>query len=100
MPPHCSFRLVKSCLTKSGEELAGSLDELLSSADILSIQMVLSERTRHIIGKEELSKMKSSAILINTSRGGLVDTGALVDALRKKTISVSSIFCLAISPPL
>ena len=58
-----------------------TLDELLKQCDYLSIHLPLSDATRHIISREELSKMKKSAIIINTSRGAVIDEGALVDAL-------------------
>jgi phosphoglycerate dehydrogenase-like enzyme len=65
-----------------GVELASSLDDLLERADIVSLHLVSSPSTRHIIGAAELDKMRPGAILVNTSRGALVDTDALVAALR------------------
>ncbi len=55
---------------------------LLLQSDILSLHAPLTDETRHMIGKAELKMMKSSAILINTARGPLVDEMALIDALR------------------
>lgn len=60
-----------------------SKDELLSRSDYVSIHTVLSERTRGLIGARELAMMKPDAALINTSRGPIVDTDALVEALKK-----------------
>ena len=57
------------------------LDELLETADFVSIHTPLTEETRHLIGPEELDKMKPTAVLVNTSRGPVVDEGALADAL-------------------
>lgn len=57
-------------------------DELFASSDFLSLHVVLSERTRHIVGLRELALMKSDACLVNTSRAGLVDEPALQEALR------------------
>src|SRR3989441_3616401 len=57
-----------------------SQDELLSRADVASIHLVLSDRTRGLIGARELSLMKPTAYLVNTSRGPIVDEGALVAA--------------------
>ncbi|CAA9487556.1 MAG: D-3-phosphoglycerate dehydrogenase [uncultured Rubrobacteraceae bacterium] len=57
------------------------LDELLETADFVSVHTPLTEETRHLIGPEELDKMKPTAVLINTSRGPVVDEGALADAL-------------------
>ncbi|PWK65681.1 D-2-hydroxyacid dehydrogenase family protein [Aminobacter sp. AP02] len=65
----------------AGVTLAPSLEHLLETADVVSLHMVLSETTRHMIGANELQKMKPTALLINTSRGGLIDTEALVAAL-------------------
>ncbi|WP_196805086.1 MULTISPECIES: D-2-hydroxyacid dehydrogenase family protein [unclassified Mycobacterium] len=59
---------------------------LFESADVVSIHMVLSETTRGLVGRAELAAMKSSAILVNTSRGGLIDEAALIDALRTHRI--------------
>jgi glyoxylate reductase len=57
------------------------LRELLSESDFISVHTPLTEETRHLIGKEELGRMKSGAVLVNTSRGPVVDEGALADAL-------------------
>jgi phosphoglycerate dehydrogenase-like enzyme len=56
-------------------------DELFATADVLTVHLVLSDRTRGLVGRHELQQMKSSAILVNTSRGPLVDEEALLDAL-------------------
>jgi phosphoglycerate dehydrogenase-like enzyme len=60
-----------------------SKEELLSSADVLSIHLVLSDRTRGLIGAAELAQMKLGAVLVNTSRGPIVDERALISALRE-----------------
>jgi phosphoglycerate dehydrogenase-like enzyme len=60
---------------------------LLRESDWLSVHLVLSERTRGIIGAPELALMKASGWLINTSRGPLVDESALIDALYRRTIA-------------
>jgi glyoxylate reductase len=57
------------------------LDELLASADFVSVHTPLTDETRHLIGAEQLEKMKPTAVLVNTSRGPVVDEGALADAL-------------------
>ena len=61
-------------------------EELLSRADAVTIHLVLSDRTRGLIGAGDLAKMKRGAILVNTSRGPIVDTAALVAALNGKKI--------------
>lgn len=64
-----------------------SIDELLSSCDYLTVHLPLSESTYHLIGREEFAKMKKSAIIINTSRGSVIDECALVDALERGLIA-------------
>ena len=62
------------------------LDELLASSDFVCLQVPLTDATRHLIGAEQLKKMKKSAILINASRGATVDEKALIAALEAGTI--------------
>jgi phosphoglycerate dehydrogenase-like enzyme len=69
-----------------GATLVGR-DELLGRADLLTIHLMLGERTRGLIGARELALMKPSAYLVNTSRGPIVDEAALVRALRDGTIA-------------
>jgi phosphoglycerate dehydrogenase-like enzyme len=61
--------------------------ELLASADVLSIHLVLSDRTTGLFQASDLALMKPTAVLINTSRGPIVDERALVTALREKQIA-------------
>jgi glyoxylate/hydroxypyruvate/2-ketogluconate reductase len=62
-------------------------DELLGQADIVTIHVPYSSATHHLIGKRELEGMKPTAILINASRGGVVDDAALIEALRSGAIA-------------
>lgn len=62
------------------------LDELLAEADVVSLHTPLSNKTRNLVDSAALDKMKRTAILINTSRGGIVDEVALADALRNGVI--------------
>ena len=62
------------------------LEELLETADFVTIHTPLTDETRHLIGATELGKMKSEAVLVNTSRGPVVDEGALADALAEGPI--------------
>lgn len=64
-----------------------TLDELITKADAISIHVPLLPSTHHMIGAPELARMKKSAFIVNTSRGGLVDEGALVEALTKGLIA-------------
>jgi len=63
------------------------LDELLSTSDVVSVHLRLSERTKGLLGKHELALMKPSACLVNTSRGPIVDESALVEALSSGRIA-------------
>ena len=66
---------------------AVSFDELLAESDFITLHMPLSDATHHMFNAEAFAKMKPSAILINTARGGLVDEAALIDALLSETIA-------------
>jgi lactate dehydrogenase-like 2-hydroxyacid dehydrogenase len=68
-----------------------SQDELLAQADFVILQMPYSKETHHLIGAAELAKMKPSAILINSTRGGVVDDAALIEALRAGTIRAAGL---------
>jgi len=62
------------------------LDDLLATADVVSLHVPLTEATRHLIGARELGLMKTTAVLVNTARGPVVDQDALADALEAGTI--------------
>ena len=61
-------------------------DELIASADVITIHAPLLDSTRGMIGREQFARMKDSAILINTARSQIVDETALLEALREKKI--------------
>lgn len=73
-------------------------DELLAQSDILSLHCPLSDRTRGLINKEALSKMKKSAILVNVARGPVVDTQALYEALTEGQIAAAGLDVLEKEP--
>ena len=75
-----SPHLTEERATGAGARLVGK-EELFATADFVSLHLVLADATRGIVGREELAAMRSSAYLVNTSRAGLVDTEALVEAL-------------------
>lgn len=75
------------------------LDELLATADILSLHCPLNEATRGLIGARELSLMKPDALLINTARGALIDGAALAAALRAGRLGGAGIDVLPQEPP-
>src|ERR1700694_3809176 len=72
--------------------------QLFAQSDMLSIHVVLSERTRGLVGAAELQAMKPTAILVNTSRGPVLDEHALIDTLRQKRISTAAIDVFDIEP--
>ena len=74
-------------------------DELLQRSDVISLHCPLNDLTRGLFGTAEFRTMKSSAILINTARGGLVDSLALADALRSGEIAAAGIDVLPVEPP-
>ena len=76
-----------------------SFDELLASADVISLHCPLTGATRALFGPDEFRAMKKSAILINTARGGLVDSQALADALREGKIAAAAVDVLPKEPP-
>ena len=58
-----------------------SLEHLLATSDVISVHLPLSDRTRHFIGREEISMMKDGVVIVNTARGPIIDEEALVEAL-------------------
>jgi phosphoglycerate dehydrogenase-like enzyme len=75
-----------------------SRDELLTQSDVLSVHLVLSDRTRGLIGAHELGLMKSTAYLVNTSRGPIVDEPALIQALENRTIAGAGLDVFDVEP--
>lgn len=75
-------------------------DELFRTCDIVSLHTPLNEQTRGLVGAHELSLMKPDAFLINTARGGVVDTKALVEVLREKRIAGAGIDVFDMEPPI
>ena len=73
-------------------------DTLLAQSDFLTINLKLSERTRHIVGAAEIGRMKPSAYLVNTSRGPLVDEAALIAALRERRIAGAALDVFDLEP--
>ena len=67
------------------------LDELLTRCDFISLHVPLTPETKHLIGAAELAKMKSTAILINTARGPVIDEKALAEALTQKVIAAAGL---------
>jgi phosphoglycerate dehydrogenase-like enzyme len=75
-----------------------SKEELFRSADIVTIHVVLSQRTKGLVGAAELQAMKPSARLINTSRGPIVDERALIEVLRNRRIAGAALDVFDVEP--
>lgn len=76
-----------------------TLPALLTSADVVMLVCPLTSETRHLLGANEFALMKSSAILINTGRGAVVDEAALIDALERRQIAGAALDVLEEEPP-
>ena len=76
-----------------------AFSEILRQSDVISLHCPLTNDTRGLIGSDQLKRMKPNAILINTARGGLVDSAALVDALTNGTIAAAAVDVLPKEPP-
>jgi glycerate dehydrogenase len=76
-----------------------AFDDVLARADVVSLHCPLNEETRKLIGARELAHMKKNALLINTARGGLIDSQALATALREGRIAGAAVDVLPAEPP-
>ena len=89
-------------LTDERAQAAGATrvekDELLRRSDFVTLHVVLSDRTRHLIGARELALMKPTACLVNTSRSPIVDEAALLKALNDRTIGGAALDVFTIEP--
>ena len=85
---------------RQGSPVEGRHDfkDILRDSDVISLHCPLTGDTRGLIGANELELMKPNAILINTARGGLVDSSALVEALQKRTIAAAAVDVLPKEP--
>ncbi len=79
-------------------KVAQSKEEFFRTADVISLHYVLSDRSRGIVGKDELAAMKPTAVLINTSRGGLIDEPALLNTLKQGRIKGVGLDVFMIEP--
>jgi len=76
-----------------------SYDELYKEADFISIHIPLTEETRHMISKEAFEKMKDGVVIINCSRGGVVDEKALLEALKNGKVKGAALDVFEVEPP-
>ena len=86
-------------LQQMGLEKAENYEQLFREADVLSLHCPLTEETKHLVNAERLKLMKSTAILINTGRGPLIDEEALADALNEGRIMAAGVDVLQEEPP-
>ncbi len=84
-----SQNLTAERAAEAGVEFSSTLDELLQSCDIVSIHLKLSDRTVGLLGAEQLARMQPGALLVNTSRGPIVDEAALIGALQSGRINAA-----------
>ena len=82
-----------------GPENNVELDELLTSSDVISIHVIKTEETENLISREKLALLKKSAILVNTSRGGVVDEDYLIEMLRSKQLFGAGLDVYSEEPP-
>lgn len=90
----------EEALLQIGVQKAKNYEQLFSEADVISLHCPLTDDTHHIINQERLSLMKSTAIIINTGRGPLLDEEAVAEALSTKKIYAVGIDVLTEEPPL
>jgi D-3-phosphoglycerate dehydrogenase / 2-oxoglutarate reductase len=83
----------------NGVRIAASLDELLARADVVSLHAPLTPATRGLIDARALSLMRPGSYLVNTSRGAIVETAALADALRSGHLGGAALDVLPTEPP-
>ena len=76
-----------------------SLDELLENSDYITLHCPLNEQTKHMINKDTIAKMKSSAVIINTGRGALINEADLCEALVAKRIAGAGLDVQEVEPP-
>ena len=94
-----SPNLTEERCAEVGVTRAASKLALLGTCDFVSIHLRLGERSRGLVGREELAAMKPTAYLVNTSRPAIVDQGALLEALRDKAIAGAGLDVFPVEPP-
>jgi glycerate dehydrogenase len=103
----CAFGMEVQVATlpwRHGDNTGGQVDrmpfdQLLAKADVISLHCPLTEETRNLIGRKQLAMMKSTALLVNCARGGIVNEQALVEALEDGVIAGAGVDVLTEEPP-
>jgi len=93
-----SQNLTAEKAAQQGVHLVESKQALFEQSDFVSVHLVLSERTRGLVGQQELQAMKKTAYLINTSRAAIVDRAALIDALQNQRIAGAGLDVFEVEP--
>jgi phosphoglycerate dehydrogenase-like enzyme len=93
-----SQHLTRERAEAAGVRLAGSMRELFAGSDFLSVHLQLSDRTRGLVGRDELALLPAGAYLVNTSRAPIVDRAALVDALQAGRIAGAGLDVFDVEP--
>ncbi|MCB0931704.1 MAG: 2-hydroxyacid dehydrogenase [Mycobacterium sp.] len=91
-------RVLHTSTTDDGSPAWRTLPELLTTSDIVSLHLPLTPLTEGLLDRAALASMKSTAVLVNTSRGGVVDEAALVDALRAGQLAAAGLDVFAVEP--
>ena len=90
---------IEEVLARTGARMASNVEEVLKESDIITLHVPLTPQTRHMIGRREIFMMKDGAILINTSRGGVVDEEALYEALVSGKLAGAALDVFEEEPP-
>lgn len=92
-------QLWRDTIPASHLQVVDNIDEMLPMVDVLSLHVPLLDSTRDLISYDHLRKLKASAILVNTARGGVVNEDALIDALERGTILGAGVDAFSVEPP-
>ena len=92
-------RTIKKSIVSKGVTYV-DLKDIMSKSDFICLTLPLNEETKGLIGENEIALMKPSAYLINTARGGIIDEGALIKALKEKRIKGAALDVFSVEPPL
>ncbi len=81
----------KAYIERLGCTYVESLDELLKQSDIITLHTILTDETKHMINREAFEKMKNGVIIVNTARGELIDTSALIEYIEKGKVAAAAL---------